>query len=56
MSSCRYDSRWTWYTGADSARLLAVACLVSYRREVGQVSPKTGKKAKPKKAKPAKKK
>jgi len=47
----------TWYTGADSARLLAVACLVSYRREVGQVSPcKSGKKAKPKKAKPAKKK
>jgi len=37
--------------------LLAVACLVSYRREVGQVSPcKSGKKPKPKKTKPPKKK
>jgi hypothetical protein len=41
----------------DSARPQAVACLVSYRREVGQMSPsKSGKKAKPKKAKPGKKK
>jgi len=46
----------TWYTAADSARLLAVACLVSYRREVGQMSPKSGKKEKPKKAKSGKKK
>jgi hypothetical protein len=37
--------------------LLAVACLISYRREVGQVSPrKSGKKPKPKKTKPPKKK
>jgi hypothetical protein len=37
--------------------LLAVTCLISYRREVGQVSPsKSGKKEKPKKAKSGKKK